>query len=220
MYTGEERALLLCSAMSVVALAFRGGPRAAFTCVPVRQRFATTSAAAARAKLGLPAIFSARELKDAYYQLAKSCHPDAVFGGRTDTDDDDTLRGRQEQTRRFLALSDAYEALQTEDAGTAAFHDVSVDSAMSDRDFRAACQSWLGLEAETVEECKRCPMFREWLSRGGAAPNAWRTFLSSHGGFAPVLRRAQLQLDGSRGAGPLSSSGRRVVRRCDVNFGT
>jgi len=164
--------------------------------------------------LGLSQPFSPRELRDAYFEFAKQCHPDSS--------------GDQTDTKRFLQLTEAYESLRC----VASNHHVELqyDTPSEEEEYRAACQAWLGLQvvparsvmhsspftlslvalystycsccscvvadvlcwqAEQVEESKACPMFRQWLASSNDLN--WVSFLALHGGLAARLNpRAQL----------------------------
>jgi len=128
--------------------------------------------------------FSTIDLRDAYFRAAKLCHPDL---NRTKTND--------ELTDRFLKITEAYELLQRlnpkfADGEEEEEIDLShIVSKSEEQMYRDACRECLGLEAETVEESKRCPLFRNWLKGKTDAAFTWSNFFMSHGGLAPMLRK-------------------------------
>ena len=126
--------------------------------------------------LGLEvATFTAVQLRDAYYKAAKAFHPDAFDGCP------------QEAGRLFIRATEAYELL-----GSVAEGVVEITES-EDESYRAACLAWLGLDADTVEQSKRCPMFRKWLFvSGGEGAIWWRCFFANNGGLAPRLRPKQI----------------------------
>ena len=126
--------------------------------------------------LGLEvATFTAVQLRDAYYKAAKAFHPDAFDGCP------------QEAGRLFIKATEAYELL-----GSVAEGVVEITES-EDESYRAACLAWLGLDADTVEQSKRCPMFRKWLFvSGGEGAIWWRCFFANNGGLAPRLRPKQI----------------------------
>lgn len=125
----------------------------------------------ARKILGLDASakLSARVLRQSYLKAAMRCHPDLQQNKDSD---------------EFRKVTAAYEFLQS---GVAPDQDLGI-TAQDDSDFRQACQDWLGLPGEVVEETKRCPMFRTWLDGKTDAAFRWRLFFALHGGLAPMLR--------------------------------
>jgi len=121
--------------------------------------------------------FTIRELRHAYFQAAKLCHPDLQ---------EETESGDNNYNESFNALTEAYELLQQQHTG-AVINDYGITE-QEERDFRMACQANLGVAAETVEESKRCPIFREWLKGKTDAAQLWNSFFAHHGGLAPMLR--------------------------------
>ena len=127
--------------------------------------------------------FSGKDLRDAYFSAAKLCHPDL-----NKTKSNDFL------TDRFLQITDAYELLQkfNKNPGGGAEDDIDMSHIISKSEeqmYRDACRECLGLEAETVEESKRCALFRDWLKGKTDAAFTWSNFFMSHGGLAPMLRK-------------------------------
>ena len=162
------------------------------------------STTAARSLLGLPEVFTPRQLRDAYFEAARSSHPDAVCDA--DADDDAPLAS----ARSFIAVSEAYEKLR----GVPGEHDPSVVTGSEEDEFRSLCLVELGVTADAVEEAKRCPMFRIWLqnsSRNNDYANHWRRFLAMNGGLAPRL--APRTMLSSGGAGASAGPRRRIVRK-------
>ena len=176
------------------------------TAPPLQQRqrrYITTRAA--RALLGFPSKSSTdekpitlKELRHAYFAAAKKCHPDMQQQqqqqppDRNDDDDDeetndDNNDNSDESKDEFLQLTRAYELLQAEITKDGNLI-LSTISASEEEEFRLACQSELGVAAEIVEECKRTPIFRQWLMGGSDSAHRWKIFFLSHGGLAPKLR--------------------------------
>lgn len=143
---------------------------------------------AAKELLGLPLMQGTptpKELRVAYFKAAKRCHPDL----------------QQQESRDLVELfhqiTNAYELLQKTTTTTT----TNVDAGITEEEeitFRIACKEQLGLTAETVEESKRNPMFREWLQGKTDAAYFWQNFLANHGGLAPMLRlKPQLEASAS-----------------------
>jgi hypothetical protein len=120
-----------------------------------------------------------RVLRKAYLQAALKCHPDVK---------------KEKSGHEFTEINRAYELLQ---AGVVSDKDLGV-TPDEDEMFRRACLDWLGLPAEVVEDSKRCPIFRNWLSGGTEASIRWQQFLTLHGGLAPMLRPASALLEDQR----------------------
>ena len=111
-----------------------------------------------------------QSLRKAYLDAALKFHPDLQKG---------------KDSIKFSKINSAYELLQS---GVVPEQDLGI-TPDEDASFRSACESWLGLPGEVVEECKRCPMFREWLTGKSDGAIRWRDFLVRHGGLAPMLRQ-------------------------------
>lgn len=170
------------------------------------------SSRAARDLLGLPRelpsetiSLTLKELRHAYFAAAKKCHPDMKPSpdDRTWTDTDGN------SAPNFLQITHAYEVLQGEIAQN---QDVMSTITSSEEDeFRHACQTVLGVDAEIVEECKRNPVFRQWLDGRTDAAYHWRTFFMQYGGLAPKLRPSGGRL--AAGSSPLPPHTTRRKRR-------
>lgn len=145
---------------------------------------------AARELLGLHSSVTPKELRAAYFKAAKRCHPDLQQHESRDL------------VELFHQITNAYELLSQKTTTTTTTDvDITEDEEAT---FRVACQEQLGLTAETVEESKQNPMFREWLQGKTDAAYFWQNFLANHGGLAPMLRpKPQLEANASA----------RVVRR-------
>jgi hypothetical protein len=125
--------------------------------------------------------FCPKDLRDAYFTAAKLCHPDL-----------NKTKSNDELTERFLKITEAYELLQKKNK-TDSDEDEEIWSHIitktEEQMYRDACRECLGLDAETVEESKRCPLFRDWLQGRTDAAFTWSNFFMSHGGLAPMLRK-------------------------------
>ena len=143
--------------------------------------FSVPAIRSARLLLGLdPHVeVTDRVLRQAYLQAALKCHPDV----KKDKSGDE-----------FTEITRAYELLQ---AGVVTDDDLSI-TPDEDETFRRACMDWLGLPAEIVEDSKRCPIFRNWLTGGTEASIRWQQFLTLHGGLAPMLRPVSAFLEDQR----------------------
>mmetsp|Transcript_527 Transcript_527/g.1326 ORF Transcript_527/g.1326 Transcript_527/m.1326 type:complete len:191 (-) Transcript_527:126-698(-) len=111
------------------------------------------------------------QLRQAYYEAAKLCHPDVKDDGHK---------------LDFRDLKDAFEHLMkgghvTDDPSD----EISLDE---EQEYRRACIDVLGLKAEIVEESKQNPMFLHWLSGRTDGAQYWRNFFTAHGGLAQKLR--------------------------------
>ena len=138
------------------------------------------------------------ELRNAYYEAAKKCHPDVVK-----EEDDPTVD--------FRDLKDAYEQLVN---GGHVSEDPSVDITVDEEnEYRRACMDILGLKAEIVEESKQNPMFLHWLSGRTDGAQYWRNFFTSHGGLAQKIRPPDGYLATNEKYVPKASQNRRRRRR-------
>lgn len=147
--------------------------------------------------------YTPRELRDAYFDAAKSCHPDSTHEAKTKRS-----LAPIDAARHFLEVTEAYELLRS--GRNASFEsDANFVTKSEEQEFREACKEWLGLDAETVEESKRCPLFREWLQGGTDAACHWNNFFFLNGGLVPKLRPAAALI----GEGSTRSSGPNRRRR-------
>lgn len=139
----------------------------------------------ARELLGLDANanVTARVLRQSYLKAAMRCHPDLQQNKDSD---------------EFRKVTAAYEFLRS---GVNPDQDLGI-TGQEDNEFRQACQDWLGLPGEVVEETKRCPMFRTWLDGKTDAAFRWRLFFALHGGLAPMLRPPSALLEDQSEAVP------------------
>lgn len=170
------------------------------------------SSRAARDLLGLPARhpqathhpISLRELRHAYFAAAKKCHPDIQ-------------KNHSEEEKidyDFLQVTQAYEVLHREITQNIVVveDDDDLITETEEEEFRRACQSWLGIKAEIVEECKQNPIFRRWLTGNTDAAHHWRMFFVQNGGLAPKLRAAGNQLTAGKTYKPPPHTTRRKKR--------
>lgn len=166
---------------------------------------------AARSTLGFAETHrpTLRELRHAYFEAAKRCHPDVAT--------------EQDAGRGFRIVTEAYEHLLRRRDGYAIQcdgEDLSDVVTLSEEEvYRHACEAILGLPAEIVEETKRNPTFRRWLSGNTNSAKHWRNFFSGHGGLAQKLRLPVGYLcGGCAGKGGVvrkSETRRKRRRRCD-----
>jgi hypothetical protein len=193
-------------------------PSRKFTSSGIKHHFQTHNSSAVRSALGLLNLhnntdFTARQLRDAYFLAAKKCHPDTsnieIIAGSND--ENDTLKAqkiRKELTSIFLQITDAYELLQkhcknqpsssssassenhkTRSSTNTEFdNEVEFFSLTEEEDYRQACLDHLGLDADIVEESKKCPLFRQWLQGNTDSAAIWGNFLMLHGGLAPMIK--------------------------------
>jgi hypothetical protein len=160
--------------------------------------------------LSLSQGFQPKDLRDAYFDAAKKCHPDShsslhsirvEHAANGDGDD----RRRAKLSSMFLEITEAYELLRKYPGGyvnssskKSSFsvdeQDVEYDfiSKTEEQHYREAVQEALGIDAEALEESKRCPMFREWLKGKSHMAFHFNLFLMRHGGLAPMLGRKKV----------------------------
>ena len=151
--------------------------------------------------------FSLRELRHAYFEAAKRYHPDVIAEG-------------QDLEFDFKDVTDAYEHLLSGDSNddtTPQYSKEEMDNIVTlseEEEYRQACRDQLGLPAEIVEESKKNPMFRKWLTGNTDAAHYWRMFLTGHGGLAQKLRPQQYLSKGEVAA-PKKSETRRKKKSTD-----
>jgi len=188
----------------------------------------TTSTALEILSLTHKPNFSQLDLRDAYFRAAKKCHPDIQQETRKDH--------IHNLSSKFMQATDAYEFLQKNriiwksntiyDQGQTIHknskdnyywsveENEDVDSKIPETEeeaFREACLEYLGLQAESVEESKRCPLFRDWLRGNTEGAQHWKIFFMFHGGLAPRLNRTSALInDGGKNG---SVSNKRIRRR-------
>jgi hypothetical protein len=161
--------------------------------------------------LGLQRPFTARELRTAYFEAAKKCHPDSSAASHRRKEDGSLVTA--DAADQFLLVTEAYEFLQTSHTTKAIDDDDEVISVDEEEEYRTACLEYLGQPAEIVEESKQCPAFRQWLSGRTDAAYYWQCFFTLHGGLAPKLRRDSIKLLGCTAASiPITVQRRRRQR--------
>jgi hypothetical protein len=138
-----------------------------------QQREITTSSAKVLLHLNQDIKPTVKELRHAYFEMAKKCHPD--------------VRGDSGDELNFLELTEAYEYL-LHSKHTRNNQDAHIISLEEEETYRQACLYVLGIPAEIVEEAKQNPMFRLWLGGNTDGAHYWKGFLSAHGGLAQRLR--------------------------------
>ena len=154
-------------------------------------------------------------IRGAYFKAAKECHPDSSTTCQS--------MSEAELNERFLHVTEAYELLQKNFSSIDPL-DGNKDSTKGDatmggevdyitktqeQHFRESCREVLGLDAETVEESKRCPLFREWLKGRTDAAFYWNTFFMLNGGLAPMLNTNKTMRI-SEGTGKVKRRRRRI----------
>ena len=158
-------------------------------CITQQQRLYNTSSfnsAISLLKLSDNREFSSKDLRDAYFTASKLCHPDL-----------NKTKSQDELTDKFIQITEAYELLQRYNPKIKDISDDNLDdidlshiiTKTEEQMYRDACRECLGLEAETVEESKKCALFRDWLKGKTDAAFTWSNFFMNHGGLAPMLRR-------------------------------
>lgn len=159
---------------------------------PAQQRNITTKSAKSMLGLHIDRKPTVKELRHAYFEKAKECHPDVASSAELD----------------FLEITEAYEYLLQNKHHTSQDYIVSLDE---EETYRQACVDFLGIPAEIVEESKQNPMFRHWLGGNTDAAQHWRSFFAVHGGLALKLRPPAGFLEG--GGSNQSNLERRPKRR-------
>lgn len=147
-----------------------------------RRSIHSTTAALELLNLTNKPNYTQLELRDAYFNAAKRCHPDSTFQKQSDDVNVYDL------TSQFMQLTDAYEYLQKQN--NEPFDEDDHEIKISDNEeqiYRENCLEVLGLQAEVVEESKRCPLFRDWLRGNTDAALHWKIFFMLNGGLAPKL---------------------------------
>jgi hypothetical protein len=153
-----------------------------------RRRCRGISTTTAKELLGFPPNHrpTMRELRVAYFEAAKKTHPDvvvAVSGNNSHSGGID-----------FIQVTRAYEKLL--DSRDFENDDATWKISQNEQDeYRKACQAFLGIPAEIVEESKKNPMFRHWLDGNTDGAQHWRSFFSVHGGLAQKLQTPSAYLE-------------------------
>jgi DnaJ domain len=144
------------------------------------QRRSITTKSAAKRLLGFKSDqqFSVRELRHAYFKMAKSTHPD--MKKQFDDVDDDSGKA-------FMDVTRAYEILLKSDEVQDDVNSFKIPIE-EEEEYRLACQLVLGIDATIVEESKTNPMFLHWLMGNTDGAQHWRSFFAVHGGLAQKLR--------------------------------
>lgn len=170
-----------------------------------REKVTRTQINSALRRLSLKQGFSMLELREAYFEAAKRCHPDA-------NQDDVEVKARSSDL--FLKVTEAYELLRKYPRGDLSsnseidedeYYEQNIISKTEEQFYRDAVYETLGMRAEDLEESKKCPMFRIWLAGGSHTAFHFNLFLMRHGGLAPML--------GKKKAAALIGEGKRRRRK-------
>mmetsp|Transcript_15295 Transcript_15295/g.32368 ORF Transcript_15295/g.32368 Transcript_15295/m.32368 type:complete len:209 (+) Transcript_15295:104-730(+) len=130
-----------------------------------------------------------RELRHAYFEAAKLCHPDVVKQQQQQQRDDDEFDAIDNTPLDFRDITEAYEHLLSGDHIECDSEEMyNIVTTTEEEEYRHACETVLGLPAEIVEESKQNPMFRHWLGGNTDAAHHWRVFFAGNGGLAQKLR--------------------------------
>jgi len=112
---------------------------------------------------------SYKQLRDAFFQAAKRCHPDVHNKGGTNNSNNTDTTTPREAAQMFLDVTEAYEFLlaSTTNATSAAEQEEEGGGAFTipkeeEMEYREACELWLGIPAEVVEETKKNVFVFEW----------------------------------------------------------
>ena len=148
----------------------------------IKRPIHSTSAALEVLNLTNKPNYTQLDLRDAYFHAAKRCHPDSTF--QKQSDDVNVF----DLTSKFMQLTDAYEYLQKQNDQPFDEDDHEIKISETEEEiYRENCREVLGLQAEVVEESKRCPLFRDWLRGNTDAALHWKIFFMLNGGLAPKL---------------------------------
>jgi hypothetical protein len=165
-------------------------------------RHITTTAAKALFGFNKDSKPEVKELRHAYFEAAKQCHPDM----QRQNENDETAHVLLD----FRDITEAYEhLLNGKHVRDGEDFRISLDE---EDQYRQACLHILGIPADVVEESKQNPMFRQWLSGNTDGAQYWRAFFSAHGGLAQKLRPPAGYLETKRGRS-MSETRRKRVRR-------
>mmetsp|Transcript_3350 Transcript_3350/g.7395 ORF Transcript_3350/g.7395 Transcript_3350/m.7395 type:complete len:202 (-) Transcript_3350:1502-2107(-) len=175
------------------------------------------STVAAKSMLGFSEVCkpSIQELRHAYFEAAKRCHPDIV--NQTSQENDDADEDVDANAKIFISLTEAYEHLmnnkdEIQYNNKSEMNNMGI-SISEEQQYRDACQMILGIPAEIVEESKANPMFRQWLMGKTDAALHWKMFLAAHGGLAVKLRPPAGYLGGGKEREVKKSETRRRRKR-------
>lgn len=145
---------------------------------------------AARSILGLShPPTDLHQLRQAYLKAVKNCHPDLQHQHPNKA----TLvqQFRQVQQSYEMLLFSFQPALAEERSESTSTSSTSNPNGagqqrhvyrhkLNEQEYRDACQEWLNISAETVEESLKCDMFQQWLLGKSDAAYHWRTFLQMY----------------------------------------
>ena len=165
-----------------------------------QHRLVTTTAAKSFLGFHKDSMPTIKELRHAYFDAAKQCHPDLQRHKEKENGAD---------ALDFRDITAAYEHLLNHQINNGEKFQISQDE---EDTYRQACLDVLGVPADIVEESKQNPMFRHWLGGNTDGAQHWRAFFSGHGGLAEKLRPPAGYLETSHSR-PRSETRRKRLRR-------